>query len=547
MPERLYYERSGVEKFMQPCDFTWLDENKSTILWIEHIVQSDNEELPVKAEFSNSFQTEKTVTLGERLADQEKTRRQNSERSEIDLAAKHASVEIWVRETYVSLIASGNLDEKSIQALVYVLARTNCNIADIPKTRTPSRLYDWATVNSSITMPFLSLSDAAQNAKFDKGFDLRSGWGFVDGKVIFPRKESLDNDESFWGRLADLLAVMKLEVTFTAINSTTVPDLSGSTLARNNYFGYVFIRLVELFKSPGSATVRTGALKPLDKAKNDVDYVLLHHIYSQEKAKYSNLALSEDLHHSQRCVVSTRTSTSNGKTTISQSNSHVGYALAEGLSLYVQEKVGKSPEAEPFFRFIHEIIVKIALKTDKSFVIPKAFFSPSNVLLRKDLRHGPDVKSKKGTRKGNTYVPFSFAKSLECQDMPETLRKTLTGVGATVSKQIDSINHLDIIKQNQVIPDAKRYVSLCYALSDDLRKKWQFNAEVINDVSSLEIFTKHNIIDLSAEDRSRLLNIISKYAVESVPLYNDATRQQSVKDKVSGIVDSKKKSRKTSS
>jgi flagellar biosynthesis/type III secretory pathway chaperone len=284
-------------------------------------------------------------------------------------------------------------------------------------------------------------------------------------------------------------------------------------------------------------------LSSLDKAKNDVDYVLLHYIYNNEKEKYLNLSLSPDLHHSQRKVVSTRTTTEHGKTTVVQSNSYVGYALAESLSLYVQKSVGKSPEAEPFFRFIHEIIQKLALKTDKNFVIPKAFFSPSNVLLRKDLRHGPDVTSKKGTRKGNTYVPFSFAKSLECQEMPETLRKTLTGVGATVSKQIDSINHLDILSQNQVLPDAKRYVSLCYALSDDLRKRWQSNAEVIADTSSLDIFTHYNIVEQSQEDRQKILNIISKYVCETVPLYNDATKQKSVQDKVLSVVDQKKKSR----
>jgi len=340
---------------------------------------------------------------------------------------------------------------------------------------------------------------------------------------------------------------MKLEVKFTAINSTTVPDLSGSTLAKNNYFGYVFIRLVELFKSPSSATVRTGALTPLDKAKNDVDYVVLHYIYNKEKERYNNLSLSPDLHRSQRRVVNTRTTTDHGKTTVVQSNSFVGYALAENLSLYVQEKVGKSPEAEPFFRFIYEIITRIALKSDDKFVIPKAFFSPSNVLLRKDLRHGPDVKSKKGTRKGNTYVPFSFAKSLECQDMPETLRKTLTGVGATVSKQIDSINHLDIIAQNQVLPDAKRYVSLCYALSDDLRKKWQSHAEVIENLSDLNIFTERNIIEQKHLVRSMMLNQIAKYVCETVPLYKDDLKQHSVMEKVAEIVDSKKKSRKASS
>jgi hypothetical protein len=320
--------------------------------------------------------------------------------------------------------------------------------------------------------------------------------------------------------------------------------LDGTTLAKNNYFGYVFIRLVELFKSPGSATVRTGVLKPLDKAKNDVDYVFLHYIYGKEKAKYEHLVLSPDLRKSQRAIVTSTSSTKAGKTTVTQSSSYTGYALAEQLSAYVEQKVGKSPEAEPFFRFIYEIIQRLALRTDKDFIIPKAFFSPSNVLLRKDLRHGPDVTSKKGTRKGNTYVPFSFAKSLECDEMPETLRKTMTGVGATVSKQIDSINHLDILVQNEVIPHARRYVSLCYALSDDLRKRWQSSAEVIQDVSDLDMFTKKNFILLSHDEREEKLNSISKYVVKTSTLYSDPAKQLSIKEKVSGIVNSKKDARK---
>jgi len=393
-------------------------------------------------------------------------------------------------------------------------------------------------------MPFLSLNDAAKNAKFDKGFDLRSGWGFLNNKVIFPRKESLDNDESFWGRIADLLAIMKLEVQFTAINNSTVPDLSGTTLAKNNYFGYVFIRLVELFKSPSSATIRTGTLSPLDKAKNDVDYVLLHYIYSQEKKSYQNLSISSDLRRSQRCIVNSRKITETGRTTVVQSNSYTGYALAEGLSLYVEEKVGKSPEAEPFFRFIYEIIKKIALKTPRTYVIPKAFFSPSNILLRKDLRHGPDVKSKKGTRKGNTYVPFSFAKSLECQDMPETIRRTLTGVGATISKQIDSINHLDVPSQNHVIPDAKKYIALCYALSDDLRKRWQNDAEVIQNIEDLDLFLKEDFMTLPNEERATKLNSIARLVVKTKPLYDDDRKQSVLQDKVQEIVNSKKRARK---
>jgi hypothetical protein len=183
------------------------------------------------------------------------------------------------------------------------------------------------------------------------------------------------------------------------------------------------------------------------------------------------LPLSSNLKSCQRTVKQVREISGKGnKVETITKTTYQGYLLAERLSFYLEKRAGKSPEAEPFFRFIKELINRMSARTPSDFVLPKSFFSPPNTLVRKYLRHGPEIKSKGTTKPGNTYVPFSFAKSLECRSMPETTRKSLTNIGSNVSRHIDSINSYPVLDQSSIIEDAIRYISLSYALSDDLRK-----------------------------------------------------------------------------
>jgi hypothetical protein len=301
-------------------------------------------------------------------------------------------------------------------------------------------------------------------------------------------------------------------------------------------------------KSPSSATIRTGGVTPLELVKNHVDYVVLSLIYQQRKDRYENLAFSSEVTKCQRTVKVTREiSSARNKTETVISDSHQGYILAERLSSYVSKRVGKSPEAEPFFRFVFEIIRLISGKISSNYSLPKSYFAPPSVVMRKQLRQGPAIKLKDGTLKGNTYVPFSFAKSSECLEMPETLRKTLTSTGASISKQIDSINMLELNVQSDVMSDAIKYISLCYAFSDELRKAWQMRAEILKDQKDLELFTQNEIFSFSYEERKSLINEIAEMMIRTIPLYDDETKQSSLKKKIAESVDSRKKSRKTSS
>jgi hypothetical protein len=235
------------------------------------------------------------------------------------------------------------------------------------------------------------------------------------------------------------------------------------------------------------------------------------------------------------------------KTETVTSDTFQGYALAEKLSSYVSERVGKSPEAEPFFRFVFEILKKISGRISNSYILPKSFFAPSSLVVRRQLRQGPAIKLKNGTLKGNTYVPFSFAKSSECTEMPETLRKTLTGVGANVVKQIDSINLLDLQNQSWVIPYSVQYLNLCYSFSDELRKSWQNKAEILDNYKCLDLFSHDDILCWSEEDLTRIINTISKTVIKTRPLQSDKDKQSALQKQIADLVNSRKKSRKTSS
>jgi hypothetical protein len=498
-----------------------------------------------EAKPSTPFPEPKPTPKPQKGKEKEKPSEKTMAEAASTLGAKCRSIEAFIRSTYASEILGEKLLEKEIQALVYVLARVDAETSTYPTTRTPSRLYDWATVRSSITLPFLNLSQAANEAKFDKEFDLKAGWGFTDDNVVLPSKESIDDDETYWGKIGDLLHVMGIDHTYSASKGETVPDISSTTLARNNYFGNVYLRLVELVKSPGSATLRSGKITALEEVKNHVDYMVLLHLYQKDKERYKNLPLSPIVQSCQRTVKVTRNSIgAKNKIETTLTDSHVGCLLSERLLIYVEKQIGKTPESEPFFRFIGEIIKRIALKVSDDYTLPKSFFASPNIVIRRQLRRGPEIKSKGTTKPGNTYVPFSFAKSAECSDMPEAIRKTLTSAGSNVSQYVDSINSFTLDEQNEVIPSTLKYVSLCYSLSDDLRKAWQKNAEVLSELDQFTSFFETNPLTLDEEDRDRYLAVMSRKVHNTRPVHSDETKQAVLKKNVLEAVDSRKRSRK---
>jgi hypothetical protein len=461
------------------------------------------------------------------------------------LEEKMKSCESFVRTTYATEISNGSLSEKEVQALVYILGRVPLEVSEVPKSRTPSRLYDWAVVRATISFPYYSLKQAADNAKISKEFGYKAPWGLIDDGFVLPSKESIDDDETFWGKIYDLLTYMGEKVTFSAQKGETVPDISSTALAKNNYFGRVFVRLVELLRAPNSATIRGGdRLTELDLAKNHVDYVLLSLILAENKEHYGNLQLSYEATLCQRAVVSQRPVLSKkGKTEIVSSTSRTGYVLADLLGPYIETKIGKSPEAEPFFRFILEIIKKIITRIPKDYVLPKSLFAPVSVSVRKYLRHGPEIQAKGKTKPGRTYVPFSFAKSSICDDMPETVRKTMTTAGSNVSKYIDQVNNFDVFDQNVIYPRVVRYVQLCYTTSDELRKAWQKNGLVL---AELDEFRKRFEVDPfpTVQAGDKFLDALEAASFKMRSLHTDKSQQAKLLSKLAGTMESRRASRK---
>jgi hypothetical protein len=301
-----------------------------------------------------------------------------------------------------------------------------------------------------------------------------------------------------------------------------------------------------LVRAPNSATLRSGdKLTELDIAKNHVDFVLLSLILADNREHYGHLQLSHEATLCQRAVVSSRpVQNKKGKTEIVSSTSRTGFILAELLGPYIEAKIGKSPEAEPFFRFVMEIIKKIQARiTDEKYELPKSLFAPVSASVRKYLRHGPEIQAKGKTKPGRTYVPFSFAKSSVCDDMPETVRKTMTTAGSDVSKHIDQVNNFSVIEQNEIYPLVVRYVQVCYSLSDDLRKNWQKYGLVLLEHERFRKYFENDPFP-SVEEAEGIVNKLEKVTFKVGPLHSDKEQQASLLAKLAVTMESRRASRK---
>jgi hypothetical protein len=459
------------------------------------------------------------------------------------LQQKATEIETWIRNNYSTLITNKELSEEEIQALVGTLIRVDSVTGDYPINRTPSRLYDWAYTRSSITFPYPSLKLASGHVMFDKDFNLKLPWGFSDGKFTFPSKESLDDDSSYWGKLYDLITVLGGKVEWNATTGPSVPDIGETDLLKNDYFSLVYLRLVELAKSPSSATLRSGTKTKLDLVKNHVDYVVLDLILKTKLKEYGNLPLSSSADNCRRVLTTSRTVTVGKKTQTEIVKSYNGYALAEGLSAYQSGKISKSPEGEPFFKLILEIIKLILAKQGGDYTLPKSLFNPPSTVLRSLLRKGPERKKQSGKVSSVTYVPFSFVKSQECLRMNEVIRKTLTKVGSTISGRVDSVNNMPIKEANAAIPWMEQYVAFCYSVSDQLRKEWQLAGLIPSDLSELVKVFNEEFFEVDDDAKEIFMDAARKWEVKMTPNYKDSGEQASLVETLKLAQEEKKKAR----
>lgn len=140
-------------------------------------------------------------------------------------------------------------------------------------------------------------------------------------------------------------------------------------------------------------------------------------------------------------------------------------------------------EDEPFSRFIHDIIKKIAKDlVPKDWEPPKHIFIAPGEILKKDLRRGPMITSKEGKKHVNYYMPFSFVKTVECREFPPSSKANMVDLASNIHKNLDAINNKYSLKEAiTAMPYFKKYIRLSYALADKCRTQWVSHQRILRD------------------------------------------------------------------
>jgi len=375
-------------------------------------------------------------------------------------------------------VEANRMSDSDLMALAETYTRvpqvTEDTLADTVTGKTPEQAYAWALSRSTIVFPYLTLKSASGNIKAARVESTRAtSWGLRAGKFhLFP-KESYNSDSNAWIMLDSVasLLVGEANIIRDQVFDLSAPQLTNEELEKNSSVSTIILRLLELMRSPGSATLRKGDnVTRDDLLKNQTDFVILETIFLT-RSRYQNLEMSGDaLSNGRRVKKVKRAIGTKGGTTMV--DILVGYRLSETLAAYLHQVKEETMENEPFVRFIIDLLKLIAEKYPEDQDIPRAFFvAPSKQLLG-TVRQGPTVRTKKGER-ANLYIPFSFAKSQECALLPEVLKREIVEIGTKVLKNLDHINKLPISDANYMLPYYKRYIRTCYSHADECRKRWR--------------------------------------------------------------------------
>jgi hypothetical protein len=381
--------------------------------------------------------------------------------------------------SYDETLKGGKLTDKDVNALAETLSYVDDddlvkNVLDENKY-SPSALYAWAIANASIAFPYMSLKEASE--KVTTNLEISREWGVLsDGKLRLPRP---NEDREAWYML-NALAIKIHGTSYVEMEKDPVdlPSLANDTVAKDSTINVVLRRIVELMKSPLSATIRTGDLKGEDIIKNAVDFIVLDHIY-RSSSNWTNLRVSDAAVRGGRRAISTEIKEGKGtKQKVTYTSVYVGYKLSEIIGKYVNKRISKSPESDTFTHLIISMIIKVLpTSLPEKYEMPKHFFESPSITVRKCLRQGPKITSKKGL-KDNLYAPFSFVKSSECNNMPIDTRKTATDLSSEIIASLDQINKLDASEASTQVDAFKKYLDLSYLISDVCRDKWRKNLSV---------------------------------------------------------------------
>jgi hypothetical protein len=445
-----------------------------------------------------------------------------------------------LNEAYKDFVQNGKLTTNEIQSLGYILAgldpdETRSHLADIQAMGRPEVLYTWAISKSSIPFPALTLRQASEG--FRTLLPVTNLLGFVaEGHIRLPLQYAKSGDSNVWSFLFEICKKVypSCEILDLENYSDVIPELDNTIIAKNRVLEFAIARLLELCKSPNSATLRRTERPSLEnRVKNAVDFVVLDHIFQRDTSLH-NLSLSHYAMLEGRRSVVQEYPGSKGE--ILTRKLFVGYNLSALLAGYINEKKAPSLESEPFIKFILQLLRDISSQVSSQFTIPKIFFEPPSIELRSSVRRGPDIKTKKGT-KSNLYTPFSFAKSSECHLMTETIRRELIDLGSSVLQKLDEPNKLPIREASIVMPFFQEYLKLCYAVSDQCRKEWRQSCFVPN-TTPLQVYVSDFPSDIVeavssgvAEDYIKRLRRLG-HTLTFVPVKDDPSQLASLRKQV---------------
>jgi hypothetical protein len=434
-------------------------------------------------------------------------------------------------------IADGKITSEQINALGETLSRVDDKKFESYKGRIANEIVDhiylWAIANARIVFPYLTLESAAQNIKSvtQQVEDTRK-WGLLpDGKIHLPKIES--NTSNFWYLLSSIIEDFygpDMVVRDGEIDET-YQEMSNTELAKEPMAGKILFRIMELIRSPGSATFRSPEVPTAESTiKNQVDLDLIDGVRLREYSLYKNYTLNPKvIANLRRTVTTSKTEMQGKKSQVYLVTTHEGSKLAETISSY-GNYVFKKPESNPLYKIISKILSDISLSLPKKWTIPKNVFLAPSIQVRSNFRQGPKVKTKGGKEKANAYIPFSFVKSASCASYPASVKKELTDMGAAIVQNADLINSLDLQTAGDVIPLFSAYIRTTYVISDQIRRNWSTRAKVPSDVPLLKELMVTNFQMILKEKDKDLTPLLSDYNKKLVKLSNEIVFMNSLSD-----------------
>ncbi|XDO01622.1 hypothetical protein [Phytophthora cinnamomi ormycovirus 6-4] len=392
------------------------------------------------------------------------------------VSARHKAAEAHKSRLLVQYhaeLADKKITEKDINALSEIMSYVNDSPESLPERLnllSPAALYSWAAANSSIAFPYVSLKDASEKVK--SNLEAYPMWGKMpEGNYLLPSLDSLD-DSHMWMFLRSLADVIFAGKVQDLSDLTVVPSLDNSQVEKNQKIKHVLVRVNQLIRNPLSATIRQGVkLAEEDMVKNAVDFIVLEYLFTKLD-RWKNLSISVDAIRQGRRPIPVEHK--DGKGRVSITTSYVGHKLADYIGEYVHTRTSKSLDSEPLFVLIQDLILNTLKKIEvpMDYELPKSFLESPSYQVRRDIRKGPSIKTRKGIRE-NLYSPFSFVKSSECSHVPVDVKKDATDLSSEILLSLDKINKLSPSHASKNIEAYKEVLKVAYIASDTFRLRWR--------------------------------------------------------------------------